>query len=118
MVFLHVKDHELMAKWYQETLGIDLDFATPDKSWQEFSLEESRPPTRFALDCSQHKRSEIEEQPIMVSFKVEDIHSMVQSLESKGIELYGTPTIKEEGPSLFVTFQNPEGNWIQVSQQK
>ena len=107
-----------MAQWYQETLGVRLGFTTPDKSWQEFDLPTERPPTRFALDSPHGKRSDVEEQSIMISFKVEDIYAVVRSLESKGIELYGTPTIKEEGPSLFVTFQDPEGNWIQMSQQK
>ena len=54
----------------------------------------------------------------MISFKVKDIQQFVVKLESKGIEFFGKNKIEDVGSSLFATFQDIEGNWIQISQRK
>ncbi|MGY5854671.1 MAG: VOC family protein [Candidatus Thorarchaeota archaeon] len=118
VVFLHVKDPELMAEWYQEVLGVNIGFKTDDLSWQEFELVSPRPPTRFAIEHVGLSASEVEQQHIMVSFRVEDVARSVEELEAKGITFYGDPKIMNEGPSLFATLRDPEGNWIQLSQRK
>ncbi len=118
VVFLHVKDSELMADWYQNILGVNIGFKTEDLSWQEFELASSRPPTRFAIELVGPSVSEVEKQHIMVSFRVEDVARSVEELEAKGITFYGDPKIMNEGPSLFATLRDPEGNWIQLSQRK
>jgi predicted enzyme related to lactoylglutathione lyase len=61
--------------------------------------------------------SEVEQQPLMLSFRVVDIKTTVKDLKKKGVEFYGTPMIKKEGFSLFATLQDPAGNWIQLSQR-
>jgi predicted enzyme related to lactoylglutathione lyase len=116
VVYLHAFSGEDLGKWYSEILGIDLHFKTFDNSWQEFDFRTS-PPTRFAIEATGMNRSEVERQPIMISFRVDDIKTAVNELKTKGIELYGTPEIKKEGFSLFATLQDPAGNWIQLSQR-
>ncbi|MGY5874123.1 MAG: VOC family protein [Candidatus Thorarchaeota archaeon] len=118
VVFLHVKDPVLMVDWYQNILGVDIGFKTDDLSWQEFELASSRPPTRFAIERVGPSESEVEQQHIMVSFRVEDVARAVEELEAKGLVFYGDPKIMDEGPSLFATLRDPEGNWIQLSQRK
>ena len=60
----------------------------------------------------------VEQQPIILSFKVENIEEAIEKLEKKGIEFFGTQNINDVGPTLVSTFQDIEGNWIQISQRK
>jgi len=118
VVFIHVRNPEKMAKWYKEKLGLELDHKTSDLGWHEFKFDEKRPQTRFALDNGGSNPSEVEQQPIVISFRVSKIEVAVKELEKKGIEFYGKDKIIDVGPTLVATFQDPEGNFLQLSQRK
>jgi extradiol dioxygenase family protein len=117
VVFIHVKDPVKMKQWYSEILELEAGFFTPDLHWQEFNFPE-KISTRFALDSVSEDPSEVEKQKIMISFKVDDLESYVMKLETKGIKFYGSPKIRDVGPTLFATIKDIEGNWIQFSQRK
>jgi predicted enzyme related to lactoylglutathione lyase len=116
VVYLHVFDSESLGKWYSEVLGLEIKFKTVDHSWQEYNFEKS-PPTRFAIESIGMPISKVEKQPIMISFRVDDVKTMVKELEKKGVTFFGSPKIKKEGFSLFATLQDPAGNWVQLSQR-
>ncbi|NPE08428.1 MAG: VOC family protein [Asgard group archaeon] len=118
VVFIHVKNPEKMAEWYQEKLGLKIDHKTPDLGWQEFTLKDERPTTRFALDYGGPKPSQLEQQPIVISFKVSNIKTAVEELEKKSIEFYGEEKITDVGSTLVATFKDPEGNFLQLSQRQ
>ena len=118
VVFIHVKNPEKMAKWYEEKLGLKISYKTSDLSWQEIELDSNRRPTRFALDYAGSKPSKIEQQPIIISFRVSDISKVVEKLEEKNVEFVGENKIFDVGPSLVATFIDPEGNYLQLSQRK
>jgi len=118
VVFIHVKNPEKMAKWYQEKLGLEIDHKTLNLGWQEFKMDDERSPTRFALDCGGPNLSLVEQQPIVISFKVTNIVEVVEKLEKKGIEFFGVEKIFDVGPALVATFKDPEGNFLQLSQRK
>ena len=118
VVFIHVKDSELMAKWYKEKLGLGIKNTTSDLSWQEFALSENRDHTRFALDYGGPNASDIEQQPIIISFKVADIYKAVNEFEKRGVIFSGSQKVLDVGPTLVATFQDPEGNYLQISQRK
>ena len=118
VVFIHAKDSIKLYNWYKEVLEFEIGFQTTDFSWQEFEFSEKRPLTRFAIDYGGEVPSEIEKQPIMISFKVDDIISTVKKLKTKGIEFYGKDKIQDVGPTLIASFQDIEKNWIQISQRK
>lgn len=117
VVFLHVKNPEKTAKWYEDKLGLKISFKTQDLSWQEISFE-SKKPTRFALDYGGVELTEVEKQSIIISFKVSNIYSTVEQLEKKGVVFWGEDKIFDVGPSLVATFKDPEGNFLQLSQRK
>ena len=117
VVFIHTKNPIKLRKWYKEILDLDPGFATPDYHWQEFIFPEQTV-SRFALDNAGDDSSEIEQQKIVISFKVVDIHGSVKKLESKGIEFYGSNKIRDVGQTLVATFQDIEGNWLQLSEKK
>ena len=118
VVFIHAKNPEELAKWYKETLDIEIGHKTPDLGWQEFELDENRPRTRFAIDYGGPDPSDVEKQPIIISFGVKDIYEAIEILEQKGVSFFGKNKIQDVGPTLVSTFKDPEGNWIQISQRK
>ena len=117
VVFIHVKDPVKMKQWYSEILELETDFSSPDLHWHEFSFPENNP-SRFALDSIRESPSEVEQQNIIISFKVNDLESFVEKLDKKGIKFYGSQKILDAGPTLFATIKDIEGNWIQFSQRK
>ncbi len=116
IVYLHVFDSESLSKWYTEVLGLDLKFKTDDHGWQEYDLGMS-PPTRFAIEAVRMPISQTEKQSIMISFRVDNVTRMVTELEKMGVKFFGEPKIQKEGLSLFATFQDPAGNWLQLSER-
>jgi len=117
VIYLHAQDAEKTGKWYEKVLGIKVKFKTVDHSWHEFDFEKS-PPTRFAIESiSLQDASPVQLQGVMISLRVTDVEEAVSTLEKKGVEFFGTPKIMEEGVSRFATFQDPEGNWLQISQR-
>lgn len=114
VVFIHSPYKEL-ADWYTEMLG--LQPGTSDNHWTEYQTTGI---TRFAVEHSAYPRSVVENQAIMISFRVPDIHQAVKILAERGVLFYPSPekTIFQAGPSLVATFQDPAGNWVQLSQRK
>lgn len=114
VVFIHSPYKEL-ADWYAEVLGLEKGYS--DGEWTEYLTQGG---TRFAVEHVGYPRSAIENQAIMISFRVADIHQAVNTLAARGVRFYPSPekTIFEAGPSLVATFQDPGGNWVQLSQRK
>jgi len=114
VVFLHSPYKELSA-WYADVLGLE-KFSSED-AWTEFQIQGS---ARFAVEHVGWPRSAVENQAIMVSFRVADIHLAVETLAKRGVRFFPSveETIFEAGPSLVATFQDPAGNWVQLSQVK
>lgn len=117
VVFIHVKDPKKLARWYKKKLGLDFTFITPDLSWQECTFK-TKEGTRFALDFQGENPSTVEKQRIMISFKVDDIQKSIANLEKKEVSFLGDKKILDVGTSFIATFQDPEGNYLQLSQRK
>jgi len=114
VTFIHTPDKTL-ADWYRDVLGLSCVY--DDGHWVEFS---SACTTRFALDITGADPSPVEKQPIMISFNVDDIQNTVKILHQKGVRFFPDleDTIFDVGPSLVATFQDPAGNWLQLSERK
>ncbi len=114
VVFIHTP-HKELGDWYTKILGLEPGFH--DGHWQEFVIENG---SRFALDFTSYPQSVIEKQSIMVSFVVDDINVAVEHFSSTGVKFYPTKeeTIFDVGPAFVATFQDPDGNWLQLSQTK
>ena len=114
VVFLH-SPHTELREWYKDKLGLTPGYG--DAHWQEFNMPEG---SRFGLDFTGYPRSVIEKQAVMISFKVADIHQAVVSVKEKGVSFVETPEgiVFDVGATLVATFQDPDGNWMQLSQRK
>jgi predicted enzyme related to lactoylglutathione lyase len=116
VVYIHSFNKEL-ADWYEKTLGIKKTDQYP--GWQEFAMPTG---SRFGIDFISYPSSTVQRQPVVISFLVDDIHKAVDELAKKGVRFYPdndtSKTIFDVGPTLIATFEDPEGNFVQLSQQK
>ena len=114
VVFLHTQDKNLRL-WYADVLG--LEPGLQDGSWVEFNMQIR---SRFAVEQVSTTPSRVENQPVMISFRVENIYQAVETLAARGVHFHPTTetTIFEAGMSLVATFQDPAGNWLQLSQPR
>lgn len=116
VVYVHTFN-EPLADWYEKTLGLKASPRYP--GWQGFDLPDG---SRFGFDFIKYPSSTVQRQPIVISFLVEDIHQAVEELSKKGVRFYPdndkTKTIFDVGPTLVATFEDPEGNFVQLSQRK
>jgi catechol 2,3-dioxygenase-like lactoylglutathione lyase family enzyme len=118
VIFIHAKDPQTLSSWYEDILDMKIKFRTPDNSWQEFLTTDGPTSTRFAIDFPGEQASGPGLQSIIISFRVENIHNVIDKLEERGITFYGEQKVQDTGKTLFATFKDPEGNWLQISQRK
>lgn len=114
VVFFYSKGLNKLIKWYQEMFDMDFSRDSDESDWAEFTFQKNPVSTRLAF----HAWHEDVQQKFMISFLVDDIHTLVKRLREKGAELLGSPVITEIGDSFFATIRDPEGNIIQVSERK
>jgi len=115
VAYIHSAHGEKLSEWYSKTLGLKIEGSFP--GWTEFKMGAG---SRFAIDSTSFPKSVIEKQPIVLSFAVEDIKKAVKDLAERGVRFYPSPdkTIFDVGPSLVATFEDPDGNWVQLNQPK
>lgn len=105
--FFRAARPEDLAKWYRDTLGIDLvPTAADQKPW----LAEGGPMVfaPFAADTTYFRA----DKPFMLNFKVRDLAAMVAQLEAAGIEV--TPVPAMPGIGKFAHLHDPEGTPIEL----
>lgn len=116
LAYIHTPNKQL-ADWYEQTLGLKKGYG--DSGWQSFNMDSG---SRFGLDFVSFPSSTVQKQPVMISFTVENIHAAVEELAKKGVRFYPdnnkSKTIFDAGPSLVATIEDPDGNYIQLSQTK
>lgn len=116
VAYIHTPNKEL-ADWYEEKLGLKKGYG--DEHWQNFEMENG---SGFALDFIGYPSSTVQKQSIMLSFQVENIEEAVKELAAKGVRFYPdndiSQTIFDVGPTLVATFEDPDGNFVQLSQVK
>lgn len=116
VAYIHTPNKKL-ADWYEEKLGLKKGYG--DESWQAFETNHG---SKFALDFISYPSSTVQKQSIMISFDVDDIKSAVRDLAQKGVRFYPdndlSKTIFDVGPTLVATFEDADGNFMQLSQQK
>lgn len=116
-VLIYVKEIERVKAFLRDSLGLHLFDSKGD--WAGFKLGEVLielfGPQKSGLDVGVPGRSGIkdrEQQPLRLSFKVDDIEAEVARLKSKGVRLV-TP-VGEESWGKYVWFADPEGNQYQL----
>ena len=113
VAYLHSPHVDKLSEWYSTMLGLKIGENFP--GWTEFKMHAG---SRFAVDHTAFPRSVVEKQAIMLSFEVDDLRKEVKELAARGVKFYPSEekTIFDVGPSLVATFEDPDGNWIQLNQ--
>lgn len=116
VAYIHTPNKEL-ADWYHDKLGLPKGYG--DDTWQAFKMKQG---STFALDFISYPSSTVQKQSVMISFEVEDIHAAVEELARKGVRLYPdndrSKAVYDVGPTFVATFEDPDGNFMQLSQRK
>jgi len=115
VAYLHSPHGDKLADWYVKTLGLPVKASFP--GWTEFLMGSG---SRFAVGHTSFPRSVVEKQSVMLSFQVDDLRAVVTELAAKGVRFHPSAeeTIFDVGPSLVATFEDPDGNWVQLNQPK
>lgn len=106
-LFFRANDPAMLAKWYDEHLGVSpvpTDYDTP--AWQPTGGD-----TVFAPFPKDTEMFGSPEQQWMINFRVSDLDAMCRQLESAGVE------VQQEGDfpnGRFARLTDPEGNPIQL----
>jgi predicted enzyme related to lactoylglutathione lyase len=108
-VFVKAKNPKELATWYEKHLGLNFgenvytDFALEGKGFNVLSF--------FAEDT---KYLEPSESPFMFNFRVDDLDSLLETLEKEGVHVFDEIEDGEFGK--FGWILDPEGNKIELWQ--
>ena len=103
-LFFRSRDPAGLAKWYEETLGIDAD----PGAWRQ-----AAGPTVFAPFEAGTEYFGGAEQQWMINFRVADLEAMIAQLEAAGIAVE-TRAEWDSEVGRFARIHDPEGNPIEL----
>lgn len=108
-IFIRVKDPEMIAKWYEEHLGV-----APYAPYGELGWRPRGGTTVFYPynDQSTEFTGDTPNNPFMLNFRVANLKAMAQQLRNAGIEVYEEPEQQPNG--WFAQLNDPEGNPIEL----
>ncbi|MEM8793970.1 MAG: VOC family protein [Pseudomonadota bacterium] len=103
-VFFKSKDPEVLAKWYEETLGVDI---------QGTIWTQSAGPTVFMPFAKDTDYFDRPEQQWMINFRVANLDAMIAQLDARGIDVITNPEW-DSVAGRFARIHDPEGNPIEL----
>lgn len=103
--FFRARDHEGLARWYADHLGIDIG----DAVWRQEAGPTVFAPFRQATDYFGRA-----EQQWMINFRVADLDAMLAQLRAAGIEIETRAEWDSDGIGRFARIHDPEGNPIEL----
>ncbi|MBM3946780.1 MAG: VOC family protein [SAR202 cluster bacterium] len=110
-VILWTEDVTRLAAFYRDVLGLKVHSDHGD-----FVAFDIRPGVRLSVGRHDRVRGRSTEPfRVMVNLAVEDIHAMHRTLASKGVAFLRPPE-REAWGGLVATFQDPDGNTLQLFQ--
>ena len=107
---LGVSDLDRSIAWYQDTLGMELQYRMDDMAWCELRS----PVARVNLGLSQVEQPEVKGGATL-TFGVKDIDQARAALEKASVRFDGD-TITIEGMVRLATFFDPDGNTLMFYQ--
>lgn len=110
-VFFKARDPKALARWYRDNLGLDV------QEWGGAALRWGTPEnpsgtTAWSLFGADTSHFEPSTAPFMVNYRVDDLASLLQSLQAKGCIFVGGPEESEYGKFGWVL--DPEDNKVEL----
>ncbi|MGQ7847226.1 VOC family protein [Granulosicoccus sp. 3-233] len=110
--FLADKDHESLARWYEQHLGIALEsWGGGVLEWKNDSAEDGGA-TVWNVAARDSDWFAPSRARFMINYRVDDMEALVSRLTSAGVEILEGPQYHENG--VFAWIQDPEGNKIEL----
>jgi glyoxylase I family protein len=105
-VFFRAKDPKVLARWYEDVLGVDIN----DRTWVQERGQTIFTPFRADTDYFGSP-----DQQWMLCFRVNDLAAMLEQLRAVGIIAIENPEWNSE-VGVFARIHDPEGNPIELWQ--
>jgi predicted enzyme related to lactoylglutathione lyase len=113
-VIIWTDDLSRLTPFYRDKLGL-----TAEMEGDEFTVFTAASPGGTQIALGRHSdvsgRSK-EPQRIMVNFLVQDCQKDYEGLRGRGVEFSRTPSVDQDDGFLIATFQDPDGNTLQLFQ--
>lgn len=110
-VFFKAENPAVLAKWYEEHLGVK---QTPT-TYEEQPWVQAGGSTVFGVFNAKTSYFGADDQQFMFNFRVRDLDAMVTQLRQAGIDVQVDPETHPNG--RFARLADPEGNPIQLWQE-
>lgn len=108
-IFFKAKDPKALAEWYEKHLGFDFN----DTTYTDFPLDgKGFNVLSFFPENTEYLAPS--ESSFMLNFRVEDLDSLLEILESEGVHVFDEMEESEFGK--FGWILDPEGNKIELWQ--
>jgi predicted enzyme related to lactoylglutathione lyase len=110
-IFFKAQDPKALAQWYHDNLGLDV------QPWGGVAFRWGTPEnpsgsTAWSLASADTSQFEPSTAPFMVNYRVDDLATLLQSLQSSGCNVLGGPDESEFGKFGWVL--DPEGNKVEL----
>jgi predicted enzyme related to lactoylglutathione lyase len=105
-VFFRAKDPKVLARWYEDVLGVDID----NRTWVQERGQTIFTPFRADTDYFGSP-----DQQWMLCFRVNDLAAMLEQLRAVGITAIENPEWNSE-VGVFARIHDPEENPIELWQ--
>ncbi len=106
--WVYVSNLEKSMKFYQE-IGFEIKLI--DEEWIEFNLGE----TSFAILKRPEVKGKVVPEKTRIMFEVDDISLIYNELKTKSVKFIGS--IRNESYGKLLTFEDPDGHWLEFYQQ-
>jgi metallothiol transferase len=109
-VWVYVSDLGTSIDFYQHKIGLKIKFQNED--WIEFDLGQ----TSFAILKRPVEKGAVVSQKTRIMFETDDIETFYKIGVESGIKFIGQ--IRNESYGKLLTFEDPDGHWLEVFQNK
>ena len=112
-IFFKGQNAEQLRSWYREHLGIESkEYGGFAFEWREASNPETIGQTVWSIFAGNTKYFEPSNAPFMINYRVADLHAVLATLRSEGVEV--DDKIDESEYGKFGWIMDPEGNRIEL----
>ena len=113
-LFFRAKDPDALNAWYRDHLGVGAGCAAEDTGpVDQWSWQVQGGPVVFAPFKAETDYWAADKQT-MLNLRVRDLDSLLEQLNSKGIEVITKPEWNDPSVGQFARIHDPEGNAIEL----
>jgi predicted enzyme related to lactoylglutathione lyase len=110
--FKSATDSKALAAWYEKHLGMKLEeWGGAILDWRNDRADDGGL-TVWCLAAPDSDWFSPSESPLMINYRVDDLHEMLEQLRSAGVEIVGGPEAHENGK--FAWIMDPDNNKVEL----